>query len=306
MKLLFYDTNYCILNSERTEKAQSSLFGCFMNPLTEYRDYRRCMQDFYDERKKTCSFTWREFARLAGFTSPTYLKLVCEGKSCLSELGIERVASAMNLGGFESAYFRHLVRYNQAKDDETKKKAFASMKDIAKANKIRVVDGDAFTYFESWKNPVLRELVSMMPGATPEAIAKMCWQPITADDVRKSLDFMVSVGILQRKSKNVYVQTEKALVGNSDVMPLVMRALHREMAGFAQKSIDEYEPQERDISGVTMAIDREAYEQIVLELDSFRRKIVAIANMSKEPSQVYRLNLQMFPMSKNTHQKKED
>ena len=237
------------------------------------------MQDFYDERKKTCSFTWREFARLAGFTSPTYLKLVCEGKSCLSELGIERVASAMNLGGFESAYFRHLVRYNQAK---------------------------AFTYFESWKNPVLRELVSMMPGATPEAIAKMCWQPITADDVRKSLDFMVSVGILQRKSKNVYVQTEKALVGNSDVMPLVMRSLHREMAGFAQKSIDEYEPQERDISGVTMAIDREAYEQIVLELDSFRRKIVAIANMSKEPSQVYRLNLQMFPMSKNTHQKKED
>lgn len=92
-----------------------------MKPLTEYRDYRRCMQDFYDERKKTSSFTWREFARLAGFTSPTYLKLVCEGKSSLSELGIERVASAMNLGGFESAYFRYLVRYNQAKDDETKK-----------------------------------------------------------------------------------------------------------------------------------------------------------------------------------------
>jgi hypothetical protein len=32
---------------------------------------------------------------------------------------------------------------------------------------------------------------------------------------------------------------------------------------------------------------------------------VAIANMSKEPSQVYRLNLQMFPLSKNTQQKKE-
>ena len=61
-----------------------------MKPITEYRDYRRCMQDFYDERKRTNSFTWREFARLAGFTSPIYLKLVCEGKSSLSELGIER------------------------------------------------------------------------------------------------------------------------------------------------------------------------------------------------------------------------
>ena len=274
-----------------------------MKPITEYNDYRCCMQDFYDERKRTGSFTWREFARLAGFTSPTYLKLVCEGKSSLSELGIERVASAMNLGGFECAYFRYLVRYNQAKDDETKKNAFASMKDIAKANRIRVVDADAFTYFESWKNPVLRELVAMMPGATPEAVAEMCWQPITADEVRKSLDFMVSVGILKRKSKNVYVQTDKGLVGNSDVMPLVVRSMHREMAGFAQKAIDAFDIQERDVSGVTMGIDRDAYEQIVRELDSCRRKIVAIANMSKEPCQVYRLNLQMFPLSKNTQKK---
>lgn len=274
-----------------------------MKPITEYRDYRCCMQDFYDERKRTSSFTWREFARLAGFTSPTYLKLVCEGKSSLSELGIERVASAMNLGGFEFAYFRYLVQYNQAKNDETKKNAFASMKDIAKANKIRVVDADAFTYFESWKNPVLRELVAMMPGATPEAVAEMSWQPITADEVRKSLDFMVSVGILKRKSKNVYVQTDKALVGNSEVMPLVVRSMHREMAGFAQKAIDEFDTHERDISGVTMGIDRETYEQIVRELESCRRKIVAIANMSKEPCQVYRLNLQMFPLSKITHKK---
>lgn len=276
-----------------------------MKPVTEYRDYRSCMQDFYDERKRTCSFTWREFARLAGFTSPTYLKLVCEGKSSLSELGIERVASAMNLGGFEYAYFRSLVHYNQAKDDETKKNAFASMKDIAKANKIRVVDGDTFTYFESWKNPVLRELVAMMPGATPKAVAEMCWQPITADEVRKSLNFMVSVGILQRKSKNVYVQTEKALVGNSDVMPLVLRSMHREMAGFAQKAIDEFDVNDRDVSGITMGIDRDTYEQIVRELESCRRKIVAIANTCKEPNQVYRLNLQMFPLSKNTHKKNE-
>ena len=280
--------------------------GVHMKPITEYQDYRCCMQDFYDERKKNGSFTWREFARLAGFTSPTYLKLVCEGKSSLSELGIERVAVAMNLGGFEYAYFRNLVRYNQAKDDETKKNAYASMKDIASANKIRVVDGDAFTYFESWKNPVLRELVAMMPGASPEAVAEMCWQPITAYEVRKSLDFMVSVGILQRKSRNVYVQTDKALVGNSDVMPLVLRTMHREMAGFARESIDAFDTQERDFSGVTMGIDREAYEQIVRELDSCRRKIVAIANMSKGPCQVYRLNLQMFPLSKNTQQQKRD
>lgn len=269
-----------------------------MKPVTEYQDYRCYMQDFYDERKQSCSFTWREYARLAGFTSPTYLKLVCEGKSSLSELGVEKVASAMNLGGFELVYFRYLVRFNQAKDDETKKRAFDSMKDVADANKIRVVDGDAFAYFESWKNPVLRELVNMMPGATPEAVAEMCWQPITADEVRRSLNFMVEVGILLKKSENEYVQTDKALIGNPEVMPVALRSMHREMAEFAKKSIDEFDSSDRNIAGVTMGVDRNAYEQIVRELESCRRKIVAIANTSQSPDQVYRLNLQLFPLTK--------
>lgn len=269
-----------------------------MKPAVEYNDYRCYMQDFYDEHKRTSSFTWREFARLAGFTSPTYLKLVCEGRSNLSDLGVERVASAMNLGGFERVFFRYLVEFNQAKDDETRKNAYASMQDIAKANKIRVVDSDAFTYFESWKNPVLRELAALMPGATPEAVAEMCWQPITADEVRKSLDFMVKVGLLQKKSENEYVQTDKAVIGNSEVFPVTIRSMHREMAGFAQKAIDEFDVNDRNFSGVTMSVDKNAYEQIIRELESCRRKIVAIANASEKPDQVYRLNLQMFPLSK--------
>jgi len=269
-----------------------------MKPMTEYTDYRCYMQEFYDERKRTSSFTWREYARLAGFTSPTYLKLVCEGRSNLSDLGVEKVASAMNLGGFELVYFRYLVNFNQAKDDETRKSAYSNMQDIAKANKIRVLDSDAFSYFESWKNPVLRELVAMMPGATPEAIANMCWQPVTADEVRSSLRFMVSVGLLKQTDENVYEQTDKALMGNSDVIPVTIRSMHRIMAGFAQQSIDEFDVKDRNISGVTMAVDREAYDQIVRELESCRRKIVAIANSSQKPDQVYRLNMHLFPLSK--------
>ena len=41
-----------------------------MKPITEYKDYRKFMQDFYDERKRTGAFSWREFSKLAGFASP--------------------------------------------------------------------------------------------------------------------------------------------------------------------------------------------------------------------------------------------
>lgn len=68
-----------------------------MKPIFEYRDYREYMRDFYEERKRCSAFTWREFAKLAGFSSSGYLKLVCDGKTRLSLAGIPQVASAMNL-----------------------------------------------------------------------------------------------------------------------------------------------------------------------------------------------------------------
>ena len=94
-----------------------------MKPITEYQDYRQLMRDFYEERKKS-AYTWREFSKAAGFSSPSYLKLVCDGKSSLSRVGVPCVAAAMDLSGFEYDYFSLLVEFGNAKDDEKKKKKY--------------------------------------------------------------------------------------------------------------------------------------------------------------------------------------
>ncbi len=70
-----------------------------MKPITEYQDYREYMRDFYEERKRSSLFSWREFSKLAGFTSPNYIQLVCEGKSRLSKTGVEKIATSMELAG---------------------------------------------------------------------------------------------------------------------------------------------------------------------------------------------------------------
>ena len=268
-----------------------------MKPITEYQDYRCYMQEFYDEKKRTSAFTWREFARLAGFVSPTYLKLVCEGKTRLKNDGVERTALAMRLVGYEVDYFRAMVRYAHAKTDYDRKKAYDEMLCIAREHKVKVVDGDAFAYFETWKNPVIRELAPIMPGAKPGDIAKQCCQEVSAGEVRESLDFMTKVGLLKKDRKGEYAQTDKALMGNSEVMPVAIRSMHRDMANFAVHAIDDFAISDRNFMGVTMGVDRETYEQIVQEMETFRRRIVALANTTKNVKQVYRLNLQMFPLS---------
>lgn len=257
------------------------------------------MQDFYDERKRTSVFSWREFSKLAGFASPVYLKLVCEGKSSLSRVGVDRVAAAMNLSDYEQDYFKLMVEFGNASKDETKKKFLDKMGQIAMEHRVRLVDAEAFEYYQDWTYPVIRELAPMMPGAKPGDLAKACCQEVSAIDVRTALGFLVRRGFLVEKSQDVYEQTEKVVAGSKEGLPLAIRAMHREMGELGVKSLDKFNSEERNVTGVTIGVNREAYLRIVDELNACRKRIMDIACEYENLDQVYRLNLQLFPLTKN-------
>ena len=276
-----------------------------MKPIVEYQNYHAFLSDFYEERKRTSAFSWREFAKIAGFVSPSYLKDVCCGKTNLSKVTMGRVAVAIGLAGHEVTYFEAMVQFGNAKTDEIKKKFLEQMHSIAVDHKVRVVDKDAFEYYDTWKNPVVRELAPMMPGAMPGEIAKMCTQEVSALEVRKSLAFLERAGFLKQVGENVYVQTEKSVEGSKEGLPLAIRSMHREMGNLAVDSLDRFSSAERNITGVTMGIDRETYERIVHELDECRKRVTAMAEECNNIKQVYRLNLQFFPLSKEVVKSEE-
>ncbi len=276
-----------------------------MKPIVEYQDYHAFLSDYYEERKRTSAFSWREFAKIAGFVSPSYLKDVCCGKTNLSKVTMGRVAAAVGLAGYEETYFEAMVQFGNAKTDDAKKKFLEQMHSIALDHKVRIVDKDAFEYYDSWKNSVVRELAPIMPGAMPGEIAKMCTQEISALEVRKSLAFLERAGFLKQVGENIYVQTEKSVEGSREGLPLALRSMHREMGYLAVDSLDRFTSSERNITGVTMGINRETYEQIVAELDACRKRITAIAEACTDVTQVYRMNLQIFPLSKEVVGNKE-
>lgn len=270
-----------------------------MKSVFEFYDYRKFMRAFYEERKRTSVFSWREFSRLAGFSSPNYMKVVCDGKSRLSKAGVVRVASAMGLVEYEKEYFSLLVDYAESLDEKKKQKVLARIRELSREYSIKMLDGDSYAYFESWLHPVLRELVPMNPGVKPLTLARMCYPETTATEVRKSLDFMVHAGILEKRGEYEYEQVEKVISTSSEIMPLAIRSMHRQMAEFAHKAIDCVPGNERNFNGITMAVSKRSFKRVVEEMELFRKKIVAIARDEKNGERVYRLNLQFFPMTKS-------
>lgn len=277
-----------------------------MKPIIEYSDFRQFLLDYYEERKRISAFSWREFSKIAGFTSSSYMKVVCDGKSKLSKIGVERVAAAMGLTGFELDYFRAMVKFGQATNEETKKAAYRDMLAIAKVHKVRVLEGDLFAYYDTWRNPMMRELAPLMPGATPGEMAKMCYTETTAQEVRESLDFLTRTGLLKKEKDGRFAQSETSVSGTPDATRLALRGMHRQMAQLAAPAL-ELPTSERNFSGVTMGVSKDTYDRIVGLIDEFRSKVIAIAAEDKNIEQVYRLNLQLFPLTKsikeNNHEK---
>lgn len=269
-----------------------------MKDVFEYTGYRQYIADFYAERKVKSAFTWREFARMAGFSSSVHLKYVSEGRFNLGEDAVERVAKAMGLSGNRLEYFRAMVEFDHAVTDNIKKEIFDRMLSIAKQSNAKVIEGDAFRYFDSWRNPVLRELAPAMPGAKPLALAKACRPKVTAAEVSESLNFLVKANLLKKDAAGNYKQSDKIVTaGPMAAASVAVRGLHRQMGEIALDTIEGVPQNERHFSGVTLGITRNAYDEIVAVINDCRRKIIEIATRDDSTDEVYRLNIQFFPMT---------
>ena len=108
---------------------------------------------------------------------------------------------------------------------------------------------------------------------------------------------MVQAGFL-KEHRNRYVQSDKAILGSSEKIPKAIRNMHKQMARFAEKAIENFPVSDCNFSGMTVAVNREAYERIVKELDICRKKIAEIVSAAEDYDRIYRVNLQLFPLTK--------
>lgn len=281
----------------------SYFYICNMRSILEYDDFRKYILDFYLEKKETQNLSWRAFAEKARIKSPTFLKLVCDGKSGLAEDTAMRVSEAMDLTSYEQDFFLLLVRFNQAKRDDMRNLVFADMMEIAKVHRVNVLGAGLYDYFANWVNAVIRELAPAIKNPSPEKIALASFPKITAESTRDSLSFLIKNGFLKKRG-NRYRQTSKSLsTGRISIVAPSVRSFHRQMGELALNTLDKVPVTERNFSTLTLGLTEKSYQKILKELTHFRRKIIAIATNEDEVERVYELNLQLFPLTRKLNKR---
>jgi len=274
-----------------------------MPSIFAYSDYRAFMRDAFAEKKASSRFSWREFAKRAGYSSPVFLKLVSEEKSSLSAEGIERVGLALGLTDKEQAFFRLLVEFTHETNNAKKQRLFKEMRRIALLCKSSVLEANQYDYYKEWYHSVIRELA---PNVSSEnEIAQLLVPKVPVATVKASLALLVKLGLLEKNSNGKYIQTEKHLTTGDNISSMAVRKHHENMAVLALAALESAPKEERDVSGITMGLSEAGFEALKAELANFRRKVKEIVKESEsEEESVYRLNLQLFPLSKKAQNRR--
>lgn len=278
-----------------------------MKPIAEYQDYRAFMLDFFNEKKRRGAITWRSFAKKAGFSSSSYLMLVCQGKANLSEAGIASVAKSMNLTSSETAYFTELVFLNQSKLVDGKEKSLKKLSHLAKKCDAKVVSNDAMEYFANWHNAVVREIAPHAPvNFKTSNIGRQVLPEISAADVTRALKFLTATGMLVQHDDGTFSQTDKILTsGNKDAVSVALRSFHKQLGKLAIDALDNVPIDERNSSNMVIGITKEQYQKLVQKIIDFRREVTEIVTETDDMERVYCFQVNFFPLSHKISKKGE-
>jgi len=272
-----------------------------MKELFKYIDYRKFLNDYYIEKKKsTRHFSYRYFAQRAGIKSPIFLKQVIDGKRNLTKPMIDKFISVINFNNKESIFFRNLVLFNQAKTAHEKQECYSVMLTMMDYVQEHQLSSDNYSYFKQWYNSVIRELVCLYDFKDDYIVIANTIKPaIKPLEAKKALQLLLRLNLIKKQNDGTYRQTNTAIISSDEMVALARRSFNSEMIDFARTANETLEPSVRNVSGITMGISRSCYEVILAEMAAFKERVKTIVNQDEKSTQVYQLNLQLFPVSED-------
>lgn len=267
--------------------------------LFEYRDYRFFLRDWYSASKKGRAFSLRVFSKRAGFGSPSFFKLVTEGKRNLTEKSLPKFMMGLGLNKQEGDFFRNLVFFNQAASHQDKDFYYQNLLRSKKFSQLKPIEKSQYEYYSTWYHPVIRELViSKDYDGTAEWVASRVFPAITTQQAEKSVELLEKLGFIERTAPNQWRQATPLLSTGPEVISFVVHNYHQQLLDVTKEVIEKLSLENRDVSSVTLGVVAERIPQLKKEIQEFRQRIMKLVSNDSHPEEVFQLNIQFFPLTR--------
>lgn len=267
-----------------------------------FLDYRRYLAAVYDGRKASRGFSFRAFSKLAGFSSPNFMKLVIDGERNLSPQAAVKVAHGLKLQGHALEYFKVLVAMNQTPDDSERVALLSRLQALMPHGRRREIGAEGVQYLSSWLYPVIRDLIASNDfREDPYWISRRLRGRVAAEEARNAIAFLLQHGYVRRNDAGRLEAADDVVISTDEVRSLAVRSYHRAMLGEAIEALSSVAVEEREYGALTVAIPRAALPELKSRIKAFRKELhtwimaQAATNGVQPDNEIIQLNIQMFP-----------
>lgn len=282
------------VESEQSQRPTPELFD-------DYRAYLKAMIAYLKRTQRR--FSYRYFSKLAGYSSPNFLKLVADGQRQLSVDSIGRFAQALGLDEREREQFEALVLLGQSKTDAERNRYYARLRRTATtASPATQLEKAQYDVYAVWYALPIRDLIAQPDFVEdPEWIARRMHPRIKASEAKRALALLEQTGLATREASGRLVVGSSKLSTPPTVRSLSVRNYHRAMLQIAAQALDGLPVEDRDVTSVTVAMSKEQFELVRQRIAAFREDLLNLiedAPVSEGGREVYVLGFQSVPVTR--------
>lgn len=269
-----------------------------MDSIYTYFDYRQYLNDLIQEKRlRNKVLSLRAIATRIGINSGTLVRILNNERNISKKL-VPAFASFLKLKNKETQYFSILVEFNQARDNEKRRNLYDQLI-MFRSEYRKPVNPDAYEFYGQWYYTVIRELLHFFPFIDEfDSLAKMVEPEITANQVKKAIVVLQKIGFI-KKTEDGYYKPDRNFITTGKVWrSVVIDIFQKTMMENGVTALDRFPREKRDFSTMTMIFSKEGYNKVRQILKRTREEIAHIEEEDREGNQVFQINMQLFPVSK--------
>lgn len=269
--------------------------------LYQSLDYQAWLRDVFAAWKSSKPYFSYRFVGLKIGMDHSLLVKILQGKRHLTREQARALSDLLGLDRTAQAYFMALVDYARAEKDAEISRTFEIVQSLRPPAQSSLV-GDQYSYFRHWWHAAIRSLLDYFPtdGKDCEALAAQLDPPVSSSQARDSLTLLSKLGLIAPDALGNLRPCQAHLSTGERWMSAAVQEYQKEVILLSASTLDRVSRSERDISTLTLSLDRHSLEEIREVLRECRRTIVSIVDRipASQTNAVYQLNLQFLPLTR--------
>jgi uncharacterized protein (TIGR02147 family) len=267
--------------------------------IYQYDDFRLFLREKYHQKMLDVpKYSYRKFAKEAGFANPGYLNDVIKGFKPLSENAAEKMGKAFQLKAHEIEFLKLLAAFGQARTQEKKTRFYKQIAVRRNRSRFTRLNPAMSKYYQDYRYLLVRGAIEVLDfRGDYDALAVFLDPPVPVAIVKKMVRDLCEWNLVEQGPDGRY-QTTSSMVEPGAQLPGMGRQLNGEWLSQAREALHRLPKEKRHVSTMVLNISEALSREINEMLEKFREEVFRKVESDRDPQRIMQLSVAYVPKSR--------